>query len=79
VTALLNSPVMASFDGPYYLLKPTLSHDNGPNCKDKIYNGVGLKYMGQEEMVAVARCVVDVPVAEGQGKEWSMPVKFIVK
>ena len=30
--------------GTYYILDPTLSLVQGPNCKDKVYNDIRLKY-----------------------------------
>ena len=60
-----------SADGKYHILAPTISHDNGPNCKEKIYNDVRLKYgkgvpnvFGESKMLeySEAQCAVEIPV-----------------
>ena len=52
-------------DGRYYILAPTMSNDQGPNCKAKVYNEVRLKYARgtSNEMLdfAQAQCVVEIP------------------
>jgi|TARA_B110001450_G_C17450810_1_gene411953 hypothetical protein len=40
---IINKTEMSA-DGKYHILAPTISHDDGPNCKEKIYNDVRLKY-----------------------------------
>jgi len=52
--------------GTYYILAPTLSAVQGPNCKDKVYNDIRLKYLKDEKTgeltdYAEARCVIEIP------------------
>lgn len=60
-------------DKKYYVLEPTLSLDNGPNCKAKVYNEVRLLYgkeaastfsYGDRQLLdyAEAKCLVEIPV-----------------
>lgn len=47
-------------------LKPTLSLDNGPKCKDKYYNRIDLMYKAKartnkERLFAQAACRVEIP------------------
>lgn len=58
-------------DKKYYILEPTLSLDNGPNCKAKVYNEVRLMYgkgpanaHGERRLLdhAEAKCLVEIPV-----------------
>ena len=58
-------------DRKYYVLEPTLSLDNGPNCKAKVYNEVRLMYgkgdanaYGERRLLnyAEAKCLVEIPV-----------------
>ena len=58
-------------DGQYWILDPTLSLDNGPNCKDKVYNQVRLEYLQNDggEPIAETRCYVEIPVIKPKPKK----------
>ena len=63
-------------DGKYFLLEPTLTVDNGPNYKEKVYNDVNLKYAYDPRTkdylnYAEAKCVMSIPyIVEPVRRAW---------
>ncbi len=48
-----------SHDGKYHILAPSISHDTGPNFREKIYNNVSLKYEKGDPNVFGERKLLD--------------------
>ena len=68
------SKTQMSHCGTYYILAPTLSTVQGPNCKDKVYNDIRLKYVKDERTgdlsdYAEARCLIEIPTLVAEEKK----------
>ena len=48
----------------YQIVEPTLTNDDGPNCRDKVYNRIKVNYNFSEtrDLKARAKCQIEIPV-----------------
>ena len=64
-------------DGKYYLLEPTLTADNGPDYKTKVYNDIDLEYAYDPRTkeylnYAEAKCAISIPcIVEPIRRAWA--------